>query len=213
MNSPDAALRDLVSAIVARDAALVREQLVRTPILARAQFAVGASRHQEQGFFIGAIGRWIIAGDSALHLAAAAYNFEAAKMLIAAGADVNARNRHGHTPLQSAAVGNPNSPAWNPQAQAEMIAALVTAGADPNGTDKRGVTPLHVAVRTRSATAVRALLAAGADPAQPNGNGSTPMLLALQNTGRGGSGSPEAKAEQREIIRLLEDALAQARER
>jgi hypothetical protein len=29
------------------------------------------------------------------------------------------------------------------------------------------------------------------------------MLLATQNTGRGGSGSPEAKAQQKEIVRLL----------
>jgi hypothetical protein len=30
------------------------------------------------------------------------------------------------------------------------------------------------------------------------------MLLATQNTGRGGIGSPEAKAQQDKIIRLLE---------
>jgi len=30
------------------------------------------------------------------------------------------------------------------------------------------------------------------------------MLLAILNSGRGGSGSPEAKAQQREIVRLLE---------
>jgi hypothetical protein len=29
------------------------------------------------------------------------------------------------------------------------------------------------------------------------------MLLAIQNTGRGGTGSPEAKAQQEEILRLL----------
>jgi hypothetical protein len=30
------------------------------------------------------------------------------------------------------------------------------------------------------------------------------MLLAVENTGRGGTGSPEAKAQQQEIVRLLE---------
>jgi hypothetical protein len=30
------------------------------------------------------------------------------------------------------------------------------------------------------------------------------MKLATQNTGRGGSGSPESKAQQAEIVRLLE---------
>ena len=58
-------------------------------------------------------------------------------------------------------------------------------------------------MRNRSAAAVKALLDGGADPQAPNKNGSTPMLLANQNTGRGGSGSAEAKAQQKEILRLL----------
>jgi hypothetical protein len=45
----------------------------------------------------------------------------------------------------------------------------------------------------------------GADPRAPNSNGSTPMLLAVQSTGRGGSGSPGAKAQQAEILRLLDE--------
>ena len=36
-----------------------------------------------------------------------------------------------------------------------------------------------------------------------NGSGSTPLHLAVQNTGRGGSGSAAAVEQQREIIRLL----------
>ena len=70
--------------------------------------------------------------------------------------------------------------------------------------DKAGVTPLHRAVRTRCAAAVKALLEAGADPRRTNGSGSTPMLLATRNNGRGGRGSPEAKEQQEEILRLLE---------
>jgi len=66
------------------------------------------------------------------------------------------------------------------------------------------VTPLHRAVRTRCATAVSALLAGGADPKRQNSSGSTPMWLATHNTGRGGTGSAEAKTQQREIVRLLE---------
>jgi hypothetical protein len=45
----------------------------------------------------------------------------------------------------------------------------------------------------------------GADPRAPNRNGSTPMLLANQNTGKSGSGSTEAKAQQNKILRLLEE--------
>lgn len=77
------------------------------------------------------------------------------------------------------------------------------AGADPNAIDKSGVAPLHRAVRNRCAAAVRALIDGGADPRAPNRNGSIPLLLVTQNTGRGGSGSAEAKAQQKEIVRLL----------
>jgi hypothetical protein len=66
-----------------------------------------------------------------------------------------------------------------------------------------GVTPLHRAVRTRCAAAVAALLDGGADAARKNKGGSTALRLARLTTGRGGSGSPEAKAQQQEILRLF----------
>jgi hypothetical protein len=52
---------------------------------------------------------------------------------------------------------------------------------------------------------VQALLALGADPHRTNGNGSTPRDLALRTTGRGGSGSPLARAQQAEILQLLDE--------
>jgi hypothetical protein len=58
-------------------------------------------------------------------------------------------------------------------------------------------------VRTRSTGAVRALLAGGADASLRSGRGSTPRDLATRTTGRGGSGSAEARREQAEILRLL----------
>jgi hypothetical protein len=67
-----------------------------------------------------------------------------------------------------------------------------------------GVSPIHIAARTRCAAALRALLVAGADARRQTRNGSTPLKLATASTGRGGTGSPEAKAEQAEIIRLLQ---------
>jgi Ankyrin repeats (many copies) len=81
--------------------------------------------------------------------------------------------------------------------------SLIKAGADPNAIDESGVAPLHRAVRTRCAAAVEALLDGGANAFGKNKSGSMPMLLASRNTGRGGSGSPEAKALQEEIFRLL----------
>jgi ankyrin repeat protein len=65
------------------------------------------------------------------------------------------------------------------------------------------VTPLHRAVRTRCAAAVRLLIDHGADARQVNARGSTPLHLAVQTTGRGGSGRAEARQQQTEIIRLL----------
>lgn len=47
-------------------------------------------------------------------------------------------------------------------------------------------------------------LAHGADPRRKNGSGSRPLQLAVQNTGRGGSGTAAALEQQRKIIRLLE---------
>jgi hypothetical protein len=45
----------------------------------------------------------------------------------------------------------------------------------------------------------------GADARAVNRKGSTPMLLATQSTGRGGTGSVAAKAQQAEILRLLRE--------
>ncbi len=204
----DRPLRALVTTIVAGDSLAVSQLLTSAPLLATASFQSGATRAAAKGSFIDAVMRYIVAGDTALHFAAAAYQPEIARQLIASGANVRARNRFGDEPLHAAAAGGPGSHRWNPSAQAATITCLVDAGADPNATSKRGVTPLHIAVRTRCAGAVRTLLDLGADPACTNKNGSTPMLLATLNTGRGGSGSPEAKTQQQEILRLLKEGTA-----
>jgi ankyrin repeat protein len=201
---PDLALRELVVAIVASDAASVSQLLAASPAMASACFQSGATRQTAKAYYLDQIERYIFAGDTALHIAAAAYQSEIVRKLITGGADVHARNRFGDEALHAAAVGRPGSRMWNPPAQAATIVCMIEAGADPNAIDKRGVSPLHRAVRTRCATAVRTLLEYGADPVLQNRNGSTPMLLAIQNTGRGGAGSPEAKSQQQEILRLLE---------
>jgi len=59
--------------------------------------------------------------------------------------------------------------------------------------------------RTRCVAAVKALLEGGADLRRKNNSGSTAILLATQNTGRGGSGSSEAKAQQEWIVQLLRE--------
>lgn len=206
MADSDRALQNLVTAIASRDADGVSQLLAGSPPLARTSFRTGATRQAESSYFLDSIKRYIYAGDTGLHIAAAAYQTEIAHKLIVAGADVRARNRRGQQPLHYAAVGGPGSATWNPAAQAATIVCLIEAGADPNTVDMDGATPLHRAVRTRCAEAVRTLLAHGADPARKNKSGSTPMFLAGLTTGRGGTASPEAKAQQDEIIRLLKEA-------
>jgi Ankyrin repeats (many copies)/Ankyrin repeat len=180
--------------------------LATSPGLARERAVDGATRRAASAHYLHAIEHYVYAGDTALHIAAAAYQKDIVENLIALGADVRARNRRGAEPLHYAADGIPGSRAWNPQAQAATIACLVGAGADPNALDNGGVTPLHRAVRTRCAAAVQALLEGGADKIAKNKSGATPLRLAIQNTGRGGSRSAEAKAQQQEIRRLLGDS-------
>ena len=200
----ESTLMSLLRAIVTNDAAATWRLLAMTPTLTNAHFAQGATRRAANAYYLHEIEHYVYAGDTALHIAAAAYQTEMTRKLVALGADVGARNRSGAQPLHYAVDGVPGSGRWNPRAQAATIASLVEMGADPNATDRSGVTPLHRAVRTRCAAAVRALLEAGADPRRKNKNGSTPIKLATQNTGRGGSGSPDSKAQQAEILRLLE---------
>jgi hypothetical protein len=205
----DAELMALVRAIAAGNSTAALAMLRAQPELVRACLIIkGATRQEARAYFLDDIGHYVYAGDTALHMAAAGYRTEIARRLITSGSDIRARNRLGAEPLHLAAMGMPGSHRWNPPAQVETIDCLIEAGADPNAIDKHGVAPLHRAVRTRCAAAVKALLAGGADATRRNKSGSTPMMLAEMTTGRGGSGSPEAKAQQQEIVRLLRRALS-----
>jgi hypothetical protein len=195
--------RGLVNVIVSGDSGTAIRLLDASPQLAKECAAQGATRQAPKQNFFNQIRHYLYQGDTALHMAAAAYQPLVVEKLITIGADVRARNRRGAEPLHYAVDGGPGLTAWNSRAQSQIIAMLISAGADANAADKSGVAPLHRAVRNRCAAAVRALIEGGADPRAPNRSGSTPMLLATQNTGRGGSGSAEAKAQQQEILRLL----------
>jgi hypothetical protein len=202
---PDSTLMSLARAIIADDAAAVSSALATSPKLVRARIRAGATRQDANTYFLVEIRHYLYAGDTALHVAAAAYRQSMAMKLLAKGADICAQNRRGAQPLHYAVDGGPGSAYWDPNAQAATVACLLREGADPNAVDKSGVAPLHRAVRGRCAAAVRALLDGGADARAPNKNGSSPWLLATRNTGRGGSGSPEAKEQQAEILLLLRE--------
>jgi ankyrin repeat protein len=187
-------MEELLQAILDDDCVTVQDLLTADPSLVTARFA--EARYYDQKIF-----HWLYVGDTALHLAAAGYRVEIIKLLLAAGSDPNASMNHRRSrPLHYAADGYISGPAWDPELQIQTIESLLSAGAEVNAQDKNGATPLHRAVRTRCALAVRVLLKAGGDPLRKNKPGSTAFHLAVQNTGRGGSGTDKARTAQREII-------------
>ena len=190
---------DFVRQVVSGDIDEVSRCLAASPSLATQAAVIGASRQDATDFFFEEIAHYLYAGDTALHMAAAAFQYRIAEVLLARGADCNARNRRGAQPLHYAADANH----WEPEAQTKTIEHLLSIGADANALDQSGVGPLHRAVRTRSSSAVRALLDGGANARARNKSGSTPLHLAVQTTGRGGSGSEHAREQQAAIIRLL----------
>jgi hypothetical protein len=196
------ALTQLMRAIGSGQRDVALQMLTATPGLAVAALTKG-SRSSSDEFFLEACSAQIYFGHTALHVAASAYDVETARRLVAAGADVRARNRRGAEPLHAATSGSPGGPRWDPPAQIAIITYLLDVGADLEAAAEGGVTPLHRAVRNRCSAAVRVLLAAGADPRRTNKNGSTALTLAQWTTGRGGTGSAEAKREQAAIIQML----------
>ena len=113
--------------------------------------------------------------EAELALMDAAYdgNIEAVKQHIAAGADVNAKDENGVTPLH-----------WT---ETEEIAELLIAkGADVNAKDDwSGSTPLHRAATFGYKEIAELLIAKGADVNARTGSGETPLDLAIKykNTG------------------------------
>lgn len=187
----------LFAAILDDDRAKVKKLLDNDPLLTKRGVA-------EEERYESRIAHWIYSGDTVLHVAAAGYRVEIARMLLAAGADsASARNRRRSQPLHYASDGYLDSPSWNARRQVAMIRLLLKAGSNIDAQDKNGATPLHRAVRTRCAAAVRCILGAGGDPTIRNKPGSTPFHLAVQNTGRGGTGAEEARTAQREILQAF----------
>jgi ankyrin repeat protein len=205
-SGPDeAALLEFLRVIASGDEAAAGRLLEASPALAVATVRGGSTREDPHAYWFEGVRHHIYAGDTALHVAAAAYLPSTARSLLAAGADVRARNRRGAEPLHYAADSNAATGRAEPSSSAQRmtIEHLISAGADPDARDKSGVAPLHRAVRTRSTTAVAALLDNGANVTLGNKQGSTPLHLAVQNTGASNSGSAEAKEHQREIITQL----------
>ncbi|MYI67020.1 MAG: hypothetical protein F4107_13950, partial [Gemmatimonadetes bacterium] len=107
------------------------------------------------------------------------------ELLLAAGADANARAISGRTSLHIIAEADTRhwdgKRKWTGNPGRSAAAALLDAGADVNARDTLGETPLHKAVRQEDDSAtfmVTLLLEAGADVSARSGDGRTPLHLA-----------------------------------
>jgi ankyrin repeat protein len=156
----------------------VRDQKSGRPVLQTAVFADRAAGRPilrellRRGADVGAR-----AGDGrqALHIAAETLNVATAALLLDAGADPNAADPSGATPLHLAATPQPFN---QPEEIAGTICLLVERGADPNAHETSGATPLFLASLLGHGLAVETLLSVGAEPNEPGAGGWTPLHVA-----------------------------------
>jgi ankyrin repeat protein len=188
------ALAELLDAIVADETRAVR-LVGATADIARARVATER--------LVQEVPHQLYAGDTALHLAAAALRPLAVAALIDAGADTSAENRRGAIALHYACDPRPAAGKTpDPSTQRSVIERLLDAGSEIEHKDKTGTTPLHRAIRARSPEAVRCLLERGARVDATHGRQrTTPLHIATHSTGA--SGTKGTHAEQQEILELL----------
>jgi ankyrin repeat protein len=109
-------------------------------------------------------------GYTPLGIACFFAQYDIARYLIEAGADVNrpANNKYNVAPINTAASTN----------QKQMVALLLANGADPNHRQESGFTPLHAAAFHGNEDMVLDLLKAGANTNSRNQAGLTPADMA-----------------------------------
>lgn len=96
-------------------------------------------------------------GWTPLHLAAQSGLFEVCRVLVAAGANVDALDKNGQTPLHVTAAA-----LWGEVP--DICRLLVAAGADVHARDHKNRTPLHRAAESWALDIYKLLRKAGADP-------------------------------------------------
>ena len=111
---------------------------------------------------------------------------ELLSLCLDSGADLNAQDLKGNTPLHTALDRHPAREDWAPT---EYVGFLLTSGADPNAQNSRGNSPLHVALdhERDSGTgkvlkeSVRLLLMSSADINLQNHKGVRPLGAKFEN--------------------------------
>ena len=204
MADAEPALMELVRAIAAGNARAWARMLKASPALASASVEVGATRREAATYYLDEINHYVYVGDTALHIAAAAYGPDLVRSCSSSAltsapriAEVLSRCTTPSTAFPARTLGVrrhklPSSPRSSPPAPIRMRRTRVESHRC-TGRCALAAVP-----------AVRSLLDGGADATRRNKSGSTPMKLATQTTGRGGSGSPDAKAQQALIVQLLQ---------
>lgn len=115
-------------------------------------------------------------GQTPLHHAALANRERAARLLLAKGADIDAVNRWGMTPLMRAAQTLLAD-------TGDAVHELLKRGADMDAQDESGRTALHYAAGSPNTKGLAALVSAGANTEARDKSGKTPLeSLRLQDS-------------------------------
>jgi ankyrin repeat protein len=120
--------------------------------------------------------------NKGLSEAAFVCDFMRVRELLHRGADVDARDEDGRTPLFSAVLGG----------SVGLVGLLLEAGANVNAYDKEGWTALHFAAQEYEVEIARILVARGANPNAQDDDGASVLWRAVFSCG-----------DRDEIVRLL----------
>jgi ankyrin repeat protein len=129
----------------------------------------------------GILGNDYRSGDTPLHLAVKHYKLELVKFLIDKGANKNAKNGRGETPLYAAIHSLPHSGEKSKRFKLKkIIQFLLENDVDLVLQDEDGYTPLHLSTY-KDFDLVKLLIDKGADKNARNKKGNTPLHAAIQS--------------------------------